>query len=1742
MSIDVESVKQLLASVSPKSLTSDAEDIAERKSNQLKADFAKISKARRQFLGEYSYGGQELDSSELYKLRQALSSGKYARPSEYVATLGWYFGRFVPENRRQEVLEAVDRCLTQPYCHSWERRALRSSDMAAYADRIRLVLNSFAQDVLLPYDLAGLLTGNVPPEVTKYLGGQSWYHRHASLPCRIAGALDRGDAQVEEAVRELLMGEGKAVLLRETIEGVIQSGRSDMHELLGRLLLAARLQEGLRQVICENADMGTESAFMTLLHVIEENNLIRFSAVKRAVGVWLGLISDESGDLERVSGKSVALIRQCLTDEAFRKECLAGEDSMGIHIALWAIGFHDVQEAVRRAAELALHGTHHQRLTCGYFITTLNNAEAASRLARQVIAAFPEEMDTLALYLPFLMHGVVGRFWAVNHSKGAKPALTSHFADEAECRRMIDLLTSVRSGLKKSQIFAPCVFPWYSVRLDKALLTEKILCAAALTEDDALIDSFLPLLPECPVDDRDNLLRYFCGDPKTPARRLTLLNALCDKGEWVRRRAAEMMEKLTLIPSDVPVLEGLLRFKYADVRPKLIGLLLNQGDDELLGSITRLISDKTEERRIAALNMVRAVVKSGKRPSLAAQCRPLISAMNAPTAREKPLLESVRSLLGDAKAEEAPAEALCGPEDVYEPKAINPEKLQEALAAYERYFPGSQVPQELSGRKAGLLQKLFSGKPDMTARDQAQKDIASLTEMVISHAGDPVRNFVGEETTLGSLHDLCHDGMEGGVYLFPLWKGWFEEQLSGDPMRLMRACILANTRSAPEWAGDVQHLFGPGFHEETLHQQPTRTSWQVVFLLIRLTQGLVPEHDRHLLALTLLCWMAQCLPEGKLWRTVKQRVFGGGQAAMPFRALEPAAIVLSGLSCADESTFPTVLNAVMSLHSRSAAARKRLQEREPETSDSHIYAPISRFCPNSQMLPSMPLLLRGAHLGLLGRRTVYACLMNGTLDQRQGMMHLSLLSAYHRLQGAKPAADRWGQYARTKKELLTLYLGHPEPEGEGDAALLAFADEVCQPLLHRITDAEIRRGATDSDFTRFVNGVTRLDGAESFIAILAAMGKDKLIRTSAYYSMYASCSSRTECLCHLLRCCAPLPADTADTLRSLVQQYQIKPARLIEAALYVPAWIEMCEEALHMPGFTSAAYYFMAHMNEDFDDARMARIARYTPLTADELQNGAFDIAWFRSAFEALGEAQFDLVYDAAKYITDGAKHARARKYADAVLCRLDPEAVKAEIAEKRNKDLLRAYPLIPLKGEADVQARYLYLQQFLKESRSFGAQRAASEKTAVTIALQNLAMNAGYADAMRLTLRMETRLTEENAELFAPREIGDTSLRLVVDEQGQAAIECLKGGKALKSIPAKLKKDEYILRLTEMKKQLTEQHRRARRMLEESMENSSRFTAGEIAALMANPVIAPMLGKLVFMQGDRFGFTDGLTLTDEAGAAMPLNPEDTLVIAHPFHLWQAKKWIAFQQRLFDGRIVQPIRQVFRELYVKTPEELPRTTSLRYAGHQLQPGKTLACLKNRRWIADPEAGLQKVYYQENIVATIWALADWFSPADIESPTLEHVAFLDRKTGRQLAIREIPDVLFSEVMRDVDLAVSVAHTGGIDPECSHSTIEMRAALLAFTLPLFRLDNVRIEGSHAFIEGTLASYTVHLGSGVVHQRGGTMLSVLPVHSQHRGRLFLPFADDDPKTAEILSKVLLFAEDGRIKDPTILEQIIK
>ena len=152
-------------------------------------------------------------------------------------------------------------------------------------------------------------------------------------------------------------------------------------------------------------------------------------------------------------------------------------------------------------------------------------------------------------------------------------------------------------------------------------------------------------------------------------------------------------------------------------------------------------------------------------------------------------------------------------------------------------------------------------------------------------------------------------------------------------------------------------------------------------------------------------------------------------------------------------------------------------------------------------------------------------------------------------------------------------------------------------------------------------------------------------------------------------------------------------------------------------------------------------------------------------------------------------------------------------------------------KEEEDILDRYQFIQQFKKESTKFGAQRRASEGKAVDLALQNLSVHAGYTDVTRLTLRMESKLAESFADSYEWKKVDgaeEVELKLSVDETGKSSLLCRKGDKQLKSIPAKIKKNEQVLLYQERNKKLREQYRRTRQMMEQAMEEIGRASCRE--------------------------------------------------------------------------------------------------------------------------------------------------------------------------------------------------------------------------------------------------------------------------------------------------------------------------
>ena len=74
----------------------------------------------------------------------------------------------------------------------------------------------------------------------------------------------------------------------------------------------------------------------------------------------------------------------------------------------------------------------------------------------------------------------------------------------------------------------------------------------------------------------------------------------------------------------------------------------------------------------------------------------------------------------------------------------------------------------------------------------------------------------------------------------------------------------------------------------------------------------------------------------------------------------------------------------------------------------------------------------------------------------------------------------------------------------------------------------------------------------------------------------------------------------------------------------------------------------------------------------------------------------------------------------------------------------------------------------------------------------------------------------------------------------------------------------------------------------------------------------------------------------------------------------------------------------------------------------------------------------------------------------------------------------------------------------------------------------------------MKGKLANYTVSLRTGGIYFENTRYICVVPETAYKRKKIFLPFEEEDRKTSEILSKILLLVNDNKIKDETIMTQI--
>eukprot|EP00913_Durusdinium_trenchii_P028504 g26732.t1 len=1480
------------------------------------------------------------------------------------------------------------------------------------------------------------------------------------------------------------------------INGLLLASREAGWELIEKTLLAAQRQEGLRQSILECVQSAHPEAFRRMLRLIVDNKLARFSAVVRAADVWFQLGWDSLTVKQINSALETALL--FLENEKQRRQALAGDDPDQLYLALWAVAFTDAPASIAPALKQRSHQSAEIRYVAALHLSRLGLRDAD--YAR--LQFFDDEDIRVALCAA---QGLGLGYYGEN--------LPKH--DD-----LFDRLETLFERLpKKPTTLKPIVWPWTERKAGQNDVAEMLVHAL----NDRPPTRLIPYLRALDTYSRRGVVEHLARQKKWDAlTRDTLIGLVGDPSADVRSAAFDALSRKKLKPAEIERLEAFLTRKSADLRLGIVQLLQDQKDPVALSSAERLLAGKTAPLRLAGLELLRQMAEDKRAADV---CRELATDY-----------ESSRKKISREERTQLEAIAESGAEKL---------TLDDALGLMD---PADRTPVAKPRNRRVPLITNAAIKCLQSLDDLIHKHRETEIEVESNYDDDEPRQLLGnvgwrfpyvnrEETRKVNIKRLP---------LSEIWMDWYENRPKSlrdrDGFEMLRAELYYDFAfSSWRFNNNIEWVA-----QSTEARLPLlKTIWNTNENL-ELRYGDVIER--------LLSW---------------------------FEFLKPPAGAVGYLLDAVETIFSMVPEQELALLDRAPDPEEsRYRHYDAEEYD---WREIGLFDIWTSALDSQ----------------IHRSEGNITDEQKVRLWNLlhwrdePFAGALRNRPPLSVVTDAYVAGGATLADVIDQMLG-PQTKGRhGDFTALrhltARPDEDDRRLFkqrpeipelidrcrERILEIELARGESPTAATDAALALNSIYGVDQLVRILTAIGKEPFKVPQGYTPDH---TARLATFTEMLKATFPAESDTpkyfAAEMRKLMKSVGMPEQRMLELAFHAPQWTHYVEQFLGWNGFLEGLYWFVAHMqyvytagdlaaqyapdaetdssddgdqnDNDTNKSKWDRIIQErTPLTDEERSEGAVDVNWFHRTYALLSPKRWDAMAQAARFAANAAQAKRARFVADVLRGKVSRKELVDGIRKKNLKENVRLLGLAPLakgaKQEADIRFRYDVLQQYRRYANQLSSLAKPDALRALEIGMRNLASLAGYPDPLRLQWALEAKDNTDLADGPVSIVKDGVSVSLALDEQAVPQITVLRGEKRLKSIPPKLRKDKKIAELSDRAKELKRQSSRMRHSLESAMCRRDEFTSGELRQLMSNAILSPQLQRLVIAGDKVIGYPTaaGDALRDAKGKRTRVKKADKLRIAHPYDLLKTGHWHDWQHECFAAERIQPFKQVFRELYVPTAQEKKdKRFSRRYAGQQINPAQGNALWGSRGW--HTQEGVWKPFHDLKMTAAVEFDYGITTPLEVEGLTIDRVHFYRHEDYKSIPIKDVPPLVFSEVMRDMDLVVSVAHAGGVDPEATASTVEMRADLLRETCELLGLKNVRIKKNHVMIKGHLASYSLHLGSGVVHQMPGGSICLVPVHAQHRGRIFLPFADDDPRTAEVVSKVIMLAGDNEIQDPTFLEQL--
>jgi hypothetical protein len=280
---------------------------------------------------------------------------------------------------------------------------------------------------------------------------------------------------------------------------------------------------------------------------------------------------------------------------------------------------------------------------------------------------------------------------------------------------------------------------------------------------------------------------------------------------------------------------------------------------------------------------------------------------------------------------------------------------------------------------------------------------------------------------------------------------------------------------------------------------------------------------------------------------------------------------------------------------------------------------------------------------------------------------------------------------------------------------------------------------------------------------------------------------------------------------------------------------------------------------------------------------------------------------------------------------------------------------------------------------------------------------------------------------------------------------------------------------------------------------------------------------------------------------------------------------LSWRKRIEDLRLTQPFKQAHREIYVVTDAE--RNTDVysnRFAAHILRQHQFKALCDAKQWRYTLQ-GLWDSWNRPNKHLPAFNITAEFAVEIISEDdrtdawiplylSSDQVRFSSPEQN-PLPIEQVPPLVFSEIMRDVDLFVSVTSVAN-DPTWADGgpegrfggywrehafgelgqTAKVRKELIETILPKLAIaDKCEIEEKYLVVRGKRNSYKIHFGSGNIMIMPDNRYLCIVKGGKHKSseKVYLPFAGDNLLSI-ILSKAFLLVDDHKITDRTILSQL--